>query len=884
MPPRSDDPPLPGPLRFGPFTLEMRLGMLSRDGAPVKVPPRPFALLCYLARHAGRVVPKHELLDAVWGHQHLSESSLKATVNNLRRALGEPGSSSRWITSVARRGYRFTLDDAAPAPAVPPAALAAVPAVGDGTLIGRAREFAQLQTLLATHRLVTLTGSAGIGKTHLALAALPQLAQACRDGAWLLRLDSIVDADTLVATLAHTLRLSPEAARDLDALCTALRTLAMGIVLDNCEHLLLQLPALVAQLLAQAPGLRLLCTSQQALGLAGEQLLPLGPLAVPAAAGDDLAHSGAAQLLLARIRRHDRQFQLQTGQQRSVAAICRALDGVPLELELAAARVPLLGLAGVQTRLPERLDMLRQHGQHGQGAQPAPDGAARHRSLRNALAWSHALLPPQQQCVLRRLAVFEGSFSIAAAEAVVADEGLDRWDVLDAVAALAERSLLAGAGSAPAAAVRRRQHDEAGPDDASPAAPHTVPRWRMLHGIHAFALEQLDQAGETAVLRERHARWMQDLLAQAGPRVHDMAPQDWLAQLEPELDNLRAALRHAQRSDAALAWALWALSVMFWVRSGLKHEALRWQRALGELQAAAGPSTLKADVAQARGVLCVLGLALPPQEGLQAMETAHRLHRAAGDAVAAYYDLYLLAMIQIRLQLPHPAGTLAAMQALEQPGWSTALRRYGRWTAAMLRRQAGDLDGYHQAMREEQAFARHLGDRNTVWLTGYALALAEHERGDVAQALAQLGQICEQIAAAGQQRSQPSQICVHAAMLLWHGAETAASPRVHEAVALLRADGSLWTLAGALPWLPWWNSRPADAARLLGWADAMIAAAGERRGPFFARLQAALEARLGAALAADAAVSLRREGAQLSEPAALALAFGPVPPGPPAVP
>lgn len=911
---RRDDPKAaPETLRFGPFVLNLHLGTLLRDGQPVPVPRRPFELLCYLARHAGRVVPADELLDAVWGHQHLSASSLKATVNNLRRALGEDGKSARWIASIPRRGYRFVADEAvadglaaAPglgttgdaasrgpsfhastgAPALAPTHASANSGADTAAEhpelsapIGRAAEFAQLQSLLATQRLVTLSGSAGIGKTHLALAALPLLASRCADGAWLLRLDSVSDADTLVTQLAHTLRLAPDAGRDADALADALRTLSAGLLLDNCEHLAGVLPPLVARLMEATPGLHVLCTSQQPLGLAGEALLALGPLSLPLAdkdiaastPGAGLDASGAASLLLARLRQREPNFQADAAQARHIAAICRALDGVPLELELAAARVPLLGLAGVQARLHERLDMLRQH-------TPSAEASNRHHSLRAALGWSHALLPPLHQQVLHGLSVFEGSFSATAAEAVLTDEKLGRWDVLDAIAALAERSLLAPAGTAPVADSQRRRDDDA--ELAGPAAQQ--PRWRLLHGIRAFAAEQLAKSGDSAQLQQRHARWMQQLLAEAAPQLHEMASQDWLARLEPELDNLRAALRHAQRSDPQQALQLWSHSVAFWVRAGLKHEALRWQRALkatpAELALEASsnlPGTLQADLAQAHAVLCVHGMAVPPQEARQAAELAHRLHADSGNVMAAYYDIYLLAMILVRLQQPLPeSGLLARMQAMELAGWNRAQRRYARWIAAVQQRGTGDIDGYLQAMREEQAFARQLGDRSTFWSASYALAMADHERGDVPQAINQLGQVWDDMATAGALRSQPATVGIHAAMLLWHGPQTAASPRVQQAVALLRADRSLWTLASALPWRALWDGRPADAARLLGYADAQIAAVGERRGPFFKRLNTALESALREALDADQEARLREEGARLDEAAALLLVFG----------
>lgn len=864
---------------FGPFVLDAANARLTRHGQVIALPPRPLALLAHLARHPGELVTKDHLLDAVWGHRHVSESVLKGSVNTLRKALGDEAKAPLWIETVPRHGYRFVavLQPVATAAAGPGATGQPAPAAGNlpppGTpLLGRDGDLQALPALLAEHRLVTLAGSGGIGKTRLALAVAAACQDRFSDGAWIVRLDAVDALDgslALVASIARSLRLSAEAARSAESLAAALGRLSLLLVLDNCEHVLEATATLAQGLLAQASGLRLLVTSQEPLRLQGEQVWRVGPLSWPAPGDTATADRHAAvALFVQRVRALDPAFVLSPANRGAVCELCARLDGLPLALELAAARVPLLGVDGVLDRLQERLELLTQ------GPRDAP---ARQRTLRATLAWSHALLTPEQRVVLRRLAVFGGSFSLAAAQAVVADPGQPGWGVVDALGALVEKSLIVSV-AAPAAAAGGAQRRRRGDGERNgPASAQPTQRMRLFDSIRSFAAEQLQDAGETQTLRSRHAEWMLGLLQAASAQAHDTPLLEWTAALLPEVDNLRAALRHALPADPALAVALVSHATVFWQRAALKHEALRWQTAVLPLfSSAALPAPLRAGFLQARAWLCFVGMLGLPADHLELLHEALRLHDQAGDTLNQYVDLYLLAHATLRLE---PDGDTRAvsqrMAQLEAADWSPMRRRYARMIPAIRLRDTGDTEAYRRFCTDEIQRAHQAHDRSGVWTWSYGLALAEHDQGDAQRAIDLLHAAVRGIHEAGCLREFPHIVALRASMLLEQGDPGLFLPAAQQAVRLLRAEAMLWWMAGALAFAPLWLGRPDDAARVLGWADALLARRGERPGLFFGRLRSVCESRLQQALGAAAMASACAAGAVLDDETALALAFGP---------
>ncbi|OYU74114.1 MAG: hypothetical protein CFE32_18820, partial [Alphaproteobacteria bacterium PA3] len=375
-------------LAIGPFVLDAAQARLTRNGQPVALTGRPLAVLALLAAHPQQLLSKDAVLDAVWGHQHVSESVLKVAINTLRAALGDDAKSPRFIETVPRRGYRFL------APVLPAGRVAEVTAAASAS--------ATPMPDLSQGNLPPQASPGGVGKTQLALAVARQSPPP--DGTWLVRLDDLDNPTLLLAAVAQALRLGEGAGASTDALARALRPLALRLVLDNAEHLVDAVSTLLTTLLPAAPDLQVLVPSQQALRVAHEQVLPLAPLGLPADVADSApvpASYAAAQLFCQRVAQQRPGYQPTTDEHADIAAICRALDGVPLALELAAARVPLLGVAGVRARLDERFALLTR----------APrDAAARHRTLAAALDWTFNLLSPAEQQGLQRLAVFAGSF------------------------------------------------------------------------------------------------------------------------------------------------------------------------------------------------------------------------------------------------------------------------------------------------------------------------------------------------------------------------------------------------------------------------------------------------------------------------------------------
>ena len=857
-------------MRFGPFTLDLAASRLTRDGHALALRPKAYALLVALARRPRELVSKDELLDAVWGRRFVSEGVIKSAVGELRDALGDNPKQPRWIETVPRRGYRFAglvEPDGIADPVLPPP-VAPVPGNLPAALpptIGRDDELAVLGTLLATQRLLTIAGPSGVGKTRLALALAATQRAAWPDGAWFVELAPLAaetsDTATLCTALTQTLQLGAGAASDSAALARALQPLALLLVLDNAEHLLEPLAPLVATLLAQAPLLRVVVTSQEPLRIAGEQVVRLGPLALPAPADDGdasrLMASGAVRLFVERVAGRLPGFGLAAAQQHAVADICRALDGLPLALELAAARVPLLGVHGIADLLlggaddnaAARLQLLNQ------GERIAP---ARHRTLRDALQWSHGLLDERQQRVFRRLGVFHGGFTLELAQAVCADDTLDAWGVLDAVQALVEKSLLSAAAT------------EAGP----------APRFTLLESPRAFALERLAEAGETAATRLRHLRALRAYWERAEAHALDVAELAWVTAHTAEVDNLRAALRWAMAHAADAARADDALSLVvragsLWHRAGL---AVEGRAACEAVRAHAG---VTADPALRRGfalTLAMLALYASAYPQVEAAAAALQLaddYEQAGDPVRAYYASYLALQLNVRLQHPgNRAAALARMIRLEQPGWSPMLVRYLRSARGYEHRIAGRGEEYLASCRDERALYDRLGAVVEGWMASFGLMLAEHDIGRVDAALAIGRQALAEIRAAGRLRQHAPLLALWTTMLAESGDTAGARSALAEALPTLRGAGSPWMCHAALAWLAAREGRHAAAARLIGWHDAGLRTRnGGASGGYTARSLLALAEHLDRQLGSPALAHWRAEGESLGDDGAERLAL-----------
>ena len=439
------------------------------------------------------------------------------------------------------------------------------------SFIGRDDDVAAVVALLrAGHRLVTVTGPGGVGKTRLAVAVAAALGDSALfpDGDVFVTLASVADEALVVPTIARALGVVAEDERSpVERLAAALQGQRLLLTVDNLEHVVGASPELSA-LLEACPDLAILATSRRALRLAGEQEFPLAPLPAPAPGSQrplaDLAATPAVALFLARAAAARPTFTLTEANAPAVAEICRRLDGLPLAIELAAARVKVLSVEALAARLSGRLQLLTA------GARDLP---RRQQTLRDAIAWSYDLLTAEEQSLFRRLAVFAGGATLDAIEDVIAAPGAgDPIDALEATASLVDHSLL----------VR-----EEGAAPRTPAASGPEPRFRMLETIREYALERLEASGEADTARDAHVAYFLRLAEESAEREYSREEPARFQRLEPELDNVRAALgwlldpRAFGSERARLGLRLAGAMVRFWdIRGYLIEEADWLQRAL----------------------------------------------------------------------------------------------------------------------------------------------------------------------------------------------------------------------------------------------------------------------------------------------------------------
>ena len=532
-------------LVFGRFELQPERRRVLRDGAPVAIGARALDVLLALTEHRARVVTKAELLDLVWPDTVIEESNLQVQISALRKLLG-PGA----ISTIPGRGYQFVAGGAAvvpdrtgPKPFAPPG----VPP----TLLGRDDDLVALDHLLAQHRHVTVLGAGGIGKTSLALATAHARRHAQRDGAAWADLSSISEPALVCAVVARALQL-PVASGDhqLGALVADLKSLDLLLVLDNAEHLIDEVARLCNAIVTGAPGVRLLVTSQVVLKVERERVFRLGPLAVPEAgtSAHDAMEYGAIGLFVDQAQAADPRFRVTDENVGSVIELCRHLDGLALAIKLAAVRLPLFGLRGLEQRLGDRLKLLVD------ASRSAP---TRQQTLRAALDWSYGLLSAEEQRTFRQLGVFAGAcgFSLELAGAVAGEAGQDEWAVIEHVSTLLDHSLVVDDGADP-------------------------PRYRLLESARDYALHQLAERHELVAAEERFARAMNSVMERFDEARWTTPDMSLLSAFARELDNVRLAIGWSLEHDPRLAIALVGASSPLYILLGVSHEHERYAKVL----------------------------------------------------------------------------------------------------------------------------------------------------------------------------------------------------------------------------------------------------------------------------------------------------------------
>ncbi len=838
--------PPPPAWRFGPFELKPDLRQLTREGTPVKLGGRAFdTLVALLARHE-RVVAKRELMDLVWPRLVVEENNLQVQVLALRKLLGPAA-----IATVPGRGYRLTLavetvGATPPAAAAPGAPAPSAPATRTNVpahlppMVGRERDLDELHELVRRHSLVSIVGAGGIGKTRLAQALAAATAASFPDGAWMVELAALADPALVGSAVARVVGVAVSAERSAqDAVAAVLRTQRLLLVLDNCEHLLDGVVALVEALRRFAPDVRVLVTSQEPLKLVEEQVYRLATLAVPPADAGATGRYAAVELFVAAARAADPRFALGPRNAAAVADICRHLDGIPLALQLAAARVPLLGIEGLRARLGERFHVLTG------GARTV---LRRHQTLRGALEWSHGLLTAEEQAVFRRLGVFAGGFTLEAAQAVAADDTVSRWAVLEHLGALVDKSLVVAEGE-------------------------EVPRYRLLETTRAFALERLGEAGETDEHLRRHAATTRDLIRAAVRDQWRTSPAAF-ASLVAEIDNVRAAIAwaSAQPDDRLLAIELNVEAARVWYASALLAEGLAHCLAAQRLLDATTPPLVEARFWLA---FAKAGQYSPRADCFEAAQRSARMFGELGEASLAYDAFATVAAIGARRgALAETAAALSAAERIENPAWSARQRAALRFARFIWCTMDGRYDEALEYAQQQQQLYREDGSDIGVQLAignrGFALLALGQPEAALAEVRPAIGRLEAQNAGAGAGHI----IGAEAIALIELGRHDEARERARVACARLQKEGDTLWLLEPLALSAAAQGRPADAARIAGFVDARYAETGEvRRAPARER-RVELDALLAGELAGDDLARHLAAGAAMREDGAFALAFG----------
>lgn len=699
-----------GSYRFDRFAVNRETGQLLVDGRPAALGSRAFEVLLALIERRDRVVTKNELLDVVWPGLVVEENNLQVQVSALRKLLGPQA-----IATIPGRGYRFTAPiDVAAHPARQSAPAAGVPAPSREParaafpgnlpaevprLFGRDADVATLRALVEAHRMVTVVGAGGIGKSRLAQAAAHSLLGRWPDGVWMVELAGLGDPALLPNVIAQTLHITlPGNGPVQDELAAALAQRSLLLVVDNCEHLLDAAAAMTQAIIAGAPDVRLLATSQEPLHLPDEQQFRVMPLAIPPAQAEAASARtfGAIALFEARVRAADSRFALNDQNLPLAIDICRQLDGLPLAIELAAARVSTLGLLPVRDKLDARFKLLTG------GTRTT---LRRHQTLRAALEWSHNLLNEAERAVFRRLGVFAGGFTIETAQAVAADDLVDDWAVLDHLSALVDKSLVvADAGE--------------------------VPRYRLLESARAFALEQL-AAGETALTLRRHALAMRRFLERVDGLNLDgeLRTDQYAALVLPELDNLRAAHAWATGEpgdrETALALAGHAGSLIDYA-----IECADWLPPL--IAQAESPGIDRAVAARYWRALAASNMTghVPRALQLEAANRAKVLYEALGMPRRVFSSLIQMARrIPARDNDAVRRAVLEEARALIRPGWPPEFRILLLRLEATIAMDGGRLDEALRLFEESARASKAASDwrlqviagsnlLNILWLMG----------------------------------------------------------------------------------------------------------------------------------------------------------------------
>ena len=704
----------PGIYRFANCELDATNRRLMRDGTEVALEARVLSVLIQLVSRPGALVTREQLLDAVWGHRYITPSTLSRVIALARRALLDDSEEPRFIQTVHGAGYRFV------GPAEPLALPAPEPRVRFGPplsarvparmpeLIGRDVEIGRIAAVLDEAPQLTLLGTGGMGKTQCALAYAHERAERYPDGVWFFDLVPVRDADDWLAELALALSIAPTARKVLlDEVCQILAGRRMLLVLDNCDRLATELGRLIIAILRATDHLKILATSQQQLDFVGERLLRLPPLGLPqirTPTGDaelaEIAAAPAVALLLHRVRDVLPDFVMRVDSAPLIVDICERLDGMPLALELAAARFAMLSPQQVLDRLDRRFRFLVSE---SSGRDP------RHRNLQALLDWSYQLLSADEQRFLAWLGVFVQGWTVEAAIELASAFGVDAESSVDILTGLANKSLVAVV------------------QGVSP------PRYRLLETVREFALERLAAMGDEQRARDAH---LAQVLRMAEAARADMVGghmRERISLLQREHGNIESALDHAVAAggDRPAALRIAGLLTLYFKA----HGAVLMGKRLADraLEAANGGVTRERGQALAcRGIMAVMHRQIDPEPVLaEALEIA----RACSDRWSEAYVSAFMVMWLAHAGRPtegqrHALTAEAVVAGLDDPILRGASGLARGWWHLARDEVAESMAVLRQVRRVGEDFHQH-------HFIDMYLGLCHFRRGDSAAAAAQ---------------------------------------------------------------------------------------------------------------------------------------------------
>ena len=551
-------------LRFGSFQLHRNQRLLLDGNQPVAIGSRALEILIALVDRAGQVVTKEELIAHAWPQTIVEETNLRVHIAALRRVLGDDGqTANRYILNVVGRGYSFVspvtvhVDAAIRGPAfVLPAPSRQFP-LPLSQVIGREEDVAKITALVRARRLITILGGGGLGKTTLAVTSAIQLNDTFPDGAYFVDLAAVSDPSLISNAFVAVLGLAVDRDDPTADLLAFFGEKRLLLVLDNCEHVIDAAAKMTECILKGAAHIHILATSREPLSAEGESQYQLGELFIikylDATTATAAKQYAAVQMFVERAMTSTRGFELTDSNASAVSRICTRLDGNPLAIELAAARLSLLGVHELAERLDDQFFLITN------GRRTA---VPRHQTLRATLDWSYELLGKSAQVTLQRLALFNAAFTVESAVAVAAQRGLSAYDVSSAVMSLAVKSLITTDLSA------------------NPV------RHRLLFTTRAYAFEKLKKSGDFRDIFRWHGDYVAKLLRQASINWETMPRAQWISHYEYALDDVRAALDWAfsASGDPAIGAEITALSVSYGYQMGLLDEFHdRVEHALGWL-------------------------------------------------------------------------------------------------------------------------------------------------------------------------------------------------------------------------------------------------------------------------------------------------------------